>query len=329
MKEAILASLAAVTLAACGGSGSAVVEDAVAPEVEVEEEIIEDVAEEEAEPVDVVLAPANGNLGPNNITFAQSASGLEVFLTVDGETKSISGLAPVLADLGVTQDVDTGFNILAGTDVAALLNELINGDLERPLEVALALEASTAAAAASVGTLITIDGNSEGPVFAQSAAFARLTDTTLPLSGTATFNGDYVALLTPSDLSGDTIATLNPNALAIGGNVALTADFENALISGEITDRQFLALTDLEEPVDATGANITFQTTQIDETGAFAGVASGDSFELQGEQVTTDDGVFSGLIAGATGNEAVGAVALTHTSNGDTFTELGSFIAAE
>ncbi len=332
MKDLILASLAAVTLAACGGSGSAVVETVEVPEVD-------DVADEQDNaPIEVVLAPANGNLGPNNIVFADSASGLEVFVTVDGQTKSFTGLTPILQDLDVLGDLDSGFNIVAGTDAAVLLQGLFNGGTDEPIELALAFAGSTGSATASVGTLIIVGSeiNSLAEAdFTTGAAFSRLTETTLPLTGSATFEGDYISVVLPNDLE-----AVNPNidTLAISGDITLNADFANAVISGDITDRRFVDLLAEEENVgggiilaEAADqiADVSLASTAIDDTGAFTGLASAGVSIVDGSEVTTEDGVFSGLIAGTDATEAVGAVSLTHTLEGQTFTELGSFIATE
>ncbi len=335
MKEVIVASLAAVTLAACGGSGSAVVEKVEVPGAE-------DVADDQDNaPIEVVLAPANGNLGPNNITFADSDSGLEVFVTVDGETESFTGLAPILQDLGVLGDLDSEFNIVAGTDAAVILQQFFGGTAKQPVQLALAFAGSTDSATASVGTLIVGDSDIESPAeadFTTGAAFSRLTETTLPLTGSATFEGDYISMIVPNDLEA---VTPDIERLAISGDITLNADFASALISGDITDRRFVdLLPDGEEITNGIIlveeisfpdqiADISLVSTAIDDTGAFTGVASAGESLVDGSNVTTEDGIFSGLIAGADASEAVGSVSLTHTFEDQTFTELGSFIATE
>lgn len=349
MKYLILASLAAFSLAACGGSGSAVVEEAVLPDVGDDVEEVtppEDDGGVENEdppaPIDVVLAPANGNLGPNNISFATSASGLEVFVTVDGTTQSLSGISPVLQELGIKGQLESGFNIVGGTDLAALASALGGGDDGPDVQLALAFVGGTDAVTSSVGVLLSLDPQEiSGPediTFTAGAAFARLTETTMPLTGSATYEGDYASILLANDPANPNV---NPERLAIEGIATLNADFANSVISGDITDRRFVdfeieeeeqngvivevAVADNEDIISI--SDIVLAETAIDEAGAFAGVASADPSIVDGLDVTTANGVFSGLIGGDTGNEAVGAVAVTHTFDEETFTEVGTFIA--
>jgi len=352
MKYLILASLAAFSLAACGGSGSAVVEEAVLPDGgdDVEEvtppENDGDVENEEPPaPIDVVLAPASGNLGPNNISFATSQSGLEVFVTLDGTTQSLSGISPVLEELGVKGQLESGFDIVGGTDLAALASAITGGDGGPDVQLALAFVGGTEAVTSSVGVLLSLDPQElngfEDITFTAGAAFARLTETTMPLTGGATYEGDYASILLANDPANPNI---DPERLAIEGIVTLNADFANSVISGDITDRRFVDLEAEEEDQNEGLAELVLEVdeievdpdfisgislaeTAIDETGAFAGVASAEPSVVDGIDVTTENGVFTGLIAGTTANEAVGAVTVTHTLGEETFTEVGTFIA--
>jgi len=136
---------------------------------------------------------------------------------------------------------------------------------------------------------------------------ARLGDTDLPSSGSATFNGDYAGLFVDETLQAFTVTT---------GDAQLTADFGNASISGEITNRV----------VGGAADDVQLLPTAITSAGAFSGTATGGG--IPGSTVVSS-GAYVGLIVGDTGTEIVGGLTITHVGLADFFYEIGGFVAAE
>lgn len=137
---------------------------------------------------------------------------------------------------------------------------------------------------------------------------ARNAPTDLPLAGTANYSGDYAALVT-NETTGDHVTTIT-------GDVALTADFEAALVSGTISDRQLAngeALADLT--LDADGNTLA--------DGVTTGFTSGGNLDGAEPQ----NGFYSAMIAGSTADEIVGAVKLSHTTDDGGLIEYGAFAA--
>jgi len=134
----------------------------------------------------------------------------------------------------------------------------------------------------------------------------RLGETDLPSGGSATFSGAYAGFLVNTNLG---------PAGSIRGDVQLIADFASASISGDITNRSGGA-----DDMLLTSAAIT-------SAGAFSGTTTGGDF--QGAGTSALDGSYTGLIVGATGNEVVGGLSITHIFGADTLTEIGGFVAAE
>jgi len=138
--------------------------------------------------------------------------------------------------------------------------------------------------------------------------FARLGDTDLPGGGSATFNGNYAGVLVDTDLVG---------VDGIEGAAQLTADFASATISGDITNR---------EANSGFPDDIQLLSTSITSAGAFSGTTTGGDIPFLS---TALDGAYVGLIVGATGNEVVGGVSVTHLVGGDLFLEIGGFVATQ
>ena len=141
--------------------------------------------------------------------------------------------------------------------------------------------------------------------------YARLSDTQLPSDGSATFAGDYAAIVERD---------LNFNFF-VKGAATVSADFDTNTISGEITNR-----TDSAEP-RATFADIVLAPAAIVD-GRFAGIAGGGA----GTGVlgtTVQPGNYAGLFTGVTGQEIVGGVVISHETvvTRTPLTEYGAFIA--
>lgn len=140
------------------------------------------------------------------------------------------------------------------------------------------------------------------------ADYRRLTETTLPVSGTATFQGDYVGVeYNDSDFGTNR---------GVQGDLEMSADFSDMTISGIISNRSYdhvAAIAGAPAHVIA-GSDITLATTDITDTASFAGMAA------DGHRT----GTYEGLVAGETGNEVAGAVVI---GNG-TETEMGVFMGS-
>lgn len=153
---------------------------------------------------------------------------------------------------------------------------------------------------------------------------ARLTETNLPTSGTATFAGDYVAGVQPGSL------TTSPRLL-ITGDATLTANFENDRISGMITNRRLLDNATMDPVAWATVDDLELQDAQIDPTGTYFGqLSEGSIVLLQGGNQRADrlDGTYQGVVAGQDATENVGAVSMEHEFQGlGTYYETGVFAA--
>lgn len=140
----------------------------------------------------------------------------------------------------------------------------------------------------------------------------RLTDTVLPPTGSAAFNGGYMGVL------GDRTTGVGG---FVSGSARLNIDWDAMRISGSIENRSsntgnaFAPLN-----LTATGLNPS--------TGGFGGVTSGGQQILPSPSSTSATGSFSGLVTGSTAKEVVGGVNLAHSANGTTvLREFGAFVA--
>lgn len=133
-----------------------------------------------------------------------------------------------------------------------------------------------------------------------------MTDTTVPVTGSAIYLGTYSGTLRGGH--------------GMIGDVSLTTDFARSVVSGAITNRQYLS----GSPFDA----LVLSEAPI-LSGAFSGTTSGGSRAVYSEGSA---GVYEGLIVGADGDGdgVIGAVRVVHNSDaGDTDLEMGIFLAAE
>ncbi|WP_293448563.1 hypothetical protein [Planktotalea sp.] len=137
----------------------------------------------------------------------------------------------------------------------------------------------------------------------------------MPLIGSAQFNGDYAGFTTTRRINGD---------------AQLDVDFAASTVSRRITNRLFRLRPDNTADVVNPLSTIVLEETSLGADGSFQGVTGGG--QIVNGQVLWNPatGSFVGLIGGATGNEAVGTVALTHRSpSGGTFDEIGGFLATQ
>lgn len=142
--------------------------------------------------------------------------------------------------------------------------------------------------------------------------FGRLTETERPTEGTASYSGEYVAILADATDHGDEGRVL--------GDAMLTADFGNMSIEGTISNRTI----DGDEFAD-----VILESTTIDDTAAFSGTATGGRYAHGSNVGTTSNGSYVGLITGANGEDLVGGLRIDHVIDGDNLIEAGVFIASE
>ncbi|MEM9579920.1 MAG: hypothetical protein AAF891_04475 [Pseudomonadota bacterium] len=147
----------------------------------------------------------------------------------------------------------------------------------------------------------------------QVAGFARSADTELPLTGSASFSGQYAGF-TPTR--------------RVNGDVSLAVDFAGATVAGSISNRVFRQRPD--NAFDATNplSTLVLEQAALRPDGTFAGATGGGQI-VNGQQLWNPaTGTFAGLIGGATGTEAVGTVTLQHNApSGARIEEIGGFFA--
>ncbi|MEP5153454.1 hypothetical protein [Planktotalea sp.] len=147
------------------------------------------------------------------------------------------------------------------------------------------------------------------------ASYARTGETDMPLKGDAQFIGDYAGFT---------------STRRINGNAQIDVDFENAKVSGRITNRVFRQRADNVADVVNPLSTILLEETDLTDAGGFSGVTAGG--QIVNGQILWNPatGTFEGLIAGPDGQEAVGTVTLTHRApSGVTFEETGGFLASQ
>lgn len=145
------------------------------------------------------------------------------------------------------------------------------------------------------------------------ASYGRTGPTELPLSGAATFNGDYVGFT---------------STRRINGKAQLDVDFAGETISGRITNRVFRQRPDNVADVVNPLSMLVLEETSLSADGSFQGVTGGG--QIVNGQVLWNPatGSYVGLIGGATGTEVVGTVNVTHRApSGGSFDEIGGFLA--
>ena len=151
--------------------------------------------------------------------------------------------------------------------------------------------------------------------FEYSTQFARIDDTTIPLSGTATLNGGYVGFLYVVD---------RDEQYRMQGVAEFVTNFTEGTFRGRISDREITNFDGSTE-YDVEFADIVLNLTDITDAGGFAGSLIGGHI-LRDDEFTEGSGTYQGLVAGANGDEVVGGLELTYMSdNDDVLNEIGTF----
>jgi hypothetical protein len=269
------AALVVVMLAGCGGG----VGTGIGPENDLEEE----------------ADPVVDRFGPVEVALGQIPAGLSVTYDPAAETVTVDdGTGPVTLDYALTQgprdDPGRFYYYAISSQEFIARQETTSG---RGLAMFVRLPGSGMA----------------------GAIVSRVSDTEMPVSGSAAFTGSYIGGLF------DEAAVMQ--FLIQRGKVTLMADFEAAAISGEITDRTIPGM--VAAPVRLGQATIA--------DGDFAGTTTGGAVEalvrpnLTIPGTSAAPGTYSGLFTGADGQEIVGSVAIPHLSSGNLLTEYGAFVA--
>ena len=160
----------------------------------------------------------------------------------------------------------------------------------------------------------------DGADYDSGIFYARTETTALPEAGSASFAGDYLGMLViPS-------TEVSVFGLGITGDAALSVDFGAQTVSGMITGRELVLLTTGDAVDGSSVADLTLAETALGADGGFAGSGSGGAYSTTTDTSTTSAISYEGLIAGATAEEAVGGVSVTH-SIGGTALEIGAFAA--
>ena len=136
----------------------------------------------------------------------------------------------------------------------------------------------------------------------------RVGETLVPLTGTATHTGNYVAYVSDA-------LTLTAVFLVTGG-AELNVDFADASVDGTITDRTTVFTNE-------NLADLVLQKGSID-AGAFSGTTIGGEFEGSSSRVAPGD--YVGLLTGADAEEAVAGVQINHNVSGTSLVETGAFV---
>lgn len=244
--------------------------------------------------------------------------------TTQGPTTTQAGLAATADLFGLEGATDVSFDL----DTLTLTVDGKNFDLKEASELAHGVfdYYGVSGNSHSVAMFGTSPSGRTGAGVAYIASsggqgiyFQRVGQTVLPTSGTATFNGDYIATV-----------DANSAILDISGDATLTADFAASTISGQITNRQdwyrnIVPLTRGGSTID----DVTLQETAITGTGTFAGTATGGDFNQGTSTSISTSGSYAGVIGGATGDEVAGGLVIEHDNTNALFdmTEIGAFVA--
>ena len=162
-----------------------------------------------------------------------------------------------------------------------------------------------------------------------AATLNRTSETVLPTTGTALYQGDYAGLVSERLAAGAT--NFNDVDYLVTGDVELNVNFNAAILSGAITNREVSAPANGTTVLGVSTDDVTLVASPINTNGVFAGVASGGDINSSGGTNGTGAGSYTGLFVGPTGDAALGVVKLP-INTGSTYPtdgalELGAFVA--
>lgn len=162
------------------------------------------------------------------------------------------------------------------------------------------------------GLASVIGGHGDKLVF-RGATIERFGEAEVPVTGAATFTGDYAGIVATRVGARDELHFL------ANGDATLTADFADNTVDGRITNRSLRR--ENNELVPPTIADITLNATTLDDNIRFSGFATGGGIDGR----STSNGAYIGSINGDAA-EALGIVTLEHEGfGGPSITEWGIF----
>ena len=155
---------------------------------------------------------------------------------------------------------------------------------------------------------------------AGSVTYFTDVDSTMPITGSATYTGSYAGILAGSSVEDE---VNNNTHFLMSGDVSLRADFAALEVSGVVTNRRARHRNSDNNAGDF--GDITIAAAPIGVDGTFTGTTSGGRL-LQADWTATD-GAVQGIFVGPRAESALGGIRLNHKDQGiQMHTELGAFI---
>ncbi len=236
----------------------------------------------------------------------------------DPETPSPETVAAAQVSMGivpsmVTVDYDEATNVLTVTDGVTTRELAARAFYDTPGFAGYYVSSTgqhygSGAETSSGGGRVAVVTSPSTSLSVSGAFMERTGDTVVPVTGTATYTGDYASwFVTASGLSGSRLVT---------GAATLNVDFADSSVDGMITDRE-------NHFSSETFADIVLVEGSIVD-GQFSGTTTGGGSSIAG--ATAAAGEYLGLLTGANAEEAVGGVHLTHTISGTDYVETGAFV---
>lgn len=281
LRAATCCGLAMLPLAACGGgSGTTASTAATSAASAPPPSSVTATMQQFAVPSGAALP--NANYDPTSDTITVSDGGGAVLLAHDS-----------------TFDVQVpGFKLLNDGSSASSNWFLLGQSGSKDLQAGVAAVNASGGASKSVG-----------------GGLARMSDGTVPSSGSAVFRGHYAAILQDAGANHNTMGFLR-------GDATLNADFGSGTVSGSITNRGFGGSYAADD--------ITLSPGTIGANGTFTGMATGGGVRGLGTD-TVSGRAYNGLF-GDSGREAAGGLQILHTLSGSStgsYTETGAFIVSQ
>lgn len=245
-------------------------------------------------------ACGGGGTSPNQTATFNAAAGHRG--DARGEIALNSAGDKIKVDIdGATATLDVGSATAAGT---------FRAGYQGGTESILAFVSETDASRAGLANYRT------SGVSNNTAQFERLRTTEVPTQGSASATGDYVGLLTGNG---------GFRAGRITGDATVTANFTEGTVRGRVTDRTYGSAINGGAIASVQFGDLALNRTDLNQNGRFSGSVQGGGFTVNGVAATVNSAGYSGLVAGASGDEIVGAVEIDTTYNGSAFTEYGVF----
>lgn len=256
------------------------------------------------------------------LAACSSSDDSEETITVEREAVA-AGSVPV--DVRHDAGTDTLIYSIGGSDIATLSRDVtLDRDSFEGFQDAAEGHYGYRVVSASGNSIVSV-GAAEDTFNILSVNYERVNSTALPVSGSTTYNGDYLGLITASG-STDLRSVVT-------GDMSLTANFGTSSVSGSVTNRVVGTIDTFAANGEVT-TDLVLDASGIDDIGGFSGDAFGATFTTDSgaNGYTLTSGQYTGLISGGTANETVGGVFIEYTrttgAGGPTgLVETGAFLA--